>query len=288
MDSWRYENFGLVSNCSPHIEPDLSIIKDKWTSNRPEGSRLKPLYLKWTDKFDCGYETEWWYLIKDDVFDISSLKAKRRYEINKGNKNFLVQEIDPKLYLDDINRIRELLFRQYPDEYKKENNVDKTNKMYNVTQNNAEWITVGAFSRITNRLCGYADINIKEGYLDFVRMCVDPSCEKDGINFALVNGVLVASNSFIDKGFYICDGQRSIRHKTAFQEWLVKYFNFRYAYCRLNIKYSRLGKFLYVIGRHCKKLLESTKSRTLYKFFVYVKMGEIAESFLKPNKEETV
>ena len=35
-------------------------------------------------------------------------------------------------------------------------------------------------------------------------------------------------------GYYLCDGQRNIRHQTNFQEFLVKYFGFRYAYTREN------------------------------------------------------
>ena len=50
---------------------------------------------------DCGYETNWWYVVKDTPFDLNSLKAKRRYEINKGIKNFEVIDIDPKNYSED-------------------------------------------------------------------------------------------------------------------------------------------------------------------------------------------
>lgn len=47
-----------------------------------------PYFARWTDNFDCGYETEWWYCIKDEPFDISKINSKKRYEINKGKKNF--------------------------------------------------------------------------------------------------------------------------------------------------------------------------------------------------------
>ena len=48
---------------------------------------------------------------------------------------------------------------------------------------------------------------------------------------------------------YINDGARSISHETNIQEFLIKKFKFRKAYCKLNIIYnSRIGflvKFLY-------------------------------------------
>ena len=40
-----------------------------------------PLLARWTEDFDCGYETEWWYVIKDTPLDLSKLKKKRRYDI---------------------------------------------------------------------------------------------------------------------------------------------------------------------------------------------------------------
>ena len=41
----------------------------------------------------------------------------------------------------------------------------------------------------------------------------------------------------IGKNFYICDGERNILHETSFQNYLEKYFGFRKAYCKLNLKY---------------------------------------------------
>ena len=58
------------------------------------------LLARWTTEFDCGYETNWWYVVKDNPFDINALKSKRRYEINKGIKNFNVKEIEPMNYAD--------------------------------------------------------------------------------------------------------------------------------------------------------------------------------------------
>ena len=58
------------------------------------------LLERWTTEFDCGYETNWWYVVKDNPFDINALKSKRRYETNKGIKNFNVKEIEPMNYAD--------------------------------------------------------------------------------------------------------------------------------------------------------------------------------------------
>lgn len=61
------------------------------------------MLVRWTDNFDCGFETNWWYVIKDKPFDIDALKSKRRYEIRKGRKNFGVEKVNPKDIVDDIS-----------------------------------------------------------------------------------------------------------------------------------------------------------------------------------------
>ena len=61
---------------------------------------------RWTVDWDCGYETGWYYVIKDNVFDIDVLKAKRRYEIKKGCKNFTVRKIHPEDYKTELLQVQ--------------------------------------------------------------------------------------------------------------------------------------------------------------------------------------
>lgn len=62
----------------------------------------------------------------------------------------------------------------------------------------------------------------------------------------------------LKNGKYICDGTRNISHETKFQDYLEKYFNFRKAYCKLNIKYrpviKPIVKLLFVFRKTLKKL----------------------------------
>lgn len=53
----------------------------------------------------------------------------------------------------------------------------------------------------------------------------------------MVVAIVEDYNDRLGKHFYINDGARSIRHETAFQDYLEKYFGFRKAYCKLNIMY---------------------------------------------------
>ena len=97
IDGWRYYNHALISTCEPHEE--CYLPKKKIDFGEIGGYAL---FARWTSEFDCGKETSWWYVIKDTPFDISKLKAKRRYEINKGKKNFEVKRIRALDYSEQL------------------------------------------------------------------------------------------------------------------------------------------------------------------------------------------
>ena len=214
-----------------------------------------PLLARWTSDFDCGVETNWWYVIKDTPFDINALKAKRRYEINKGIKNFAVKEFDPENYADELYNVQISAYSAYPKKYRP--SVDKQEFLSSVQH--WDYVCLGAFDRESDELCGYALLSKEsEFYVAFKVMRTNPHCEKNGVNAALVEGILRHFNSFLTHGGYICDGERSINHETAFQDYLKKYFGFRKAYCKLHIVY-RPGirwviPILYIFRGFFKKL----------------------------------
>ena len=82
MKEWKYYNHAMIPTVAPHEEADVETIysKDFWKENK------NALLARWTSDFDCGYETNWWYVIKDDPFDITTLKSKRRYESIRGKR----------------------------------------------------------------------------------------------------------------------------------------------------------------------------------------------------------
>lgn len=98
-------------------------------------------------------------------------------------------------------------------------------------------IIFGGFDRESNQLCGYAYLTEHSDYVEFNVLRVDPECERNGINAAMVAAIVENYNDRLGTDFYINDGSRSIRHETAFQDYLEKYFGFRKAYCKLHMVY---------------------------------------------------
>lgn len=232
VDGWRYYNHAMIPTTAPHEKPNLTPVKngEVWKAH---GKSL-PLLIRWTTEYDCGYETEWWYCIKDTPFDINNLKSKRRYEINKGKKFFFVKVIEPNLFKDEIYEVAVKAFSVYPDEYRPD--LKKEEFVNVVSLNWGKYITFGAFS-LENKLEGYACLEKNVKCYDFKILKSNPEKEKHGINAVIINEILSYLENEITNGAYICDGARSIMHKTMFQDYLEKYFGFRKAYCRLNIEY---------------------------------------------------
>jgi len=197
----------------------------------------KPLLARWTSNYDCGYETNWWWVVKDSQFDIDRIKSKRRNEIKKGLKNFYIMTIDPERYLKELFNVQITAFSVYPEKYRPKTNIDSFRKT--VKENWKDKKVYGAFSKENSVLCGYAVLSILSNYIGFNILKVNPKSEKQAINAAIVYSVIQDHNEKLSKAFYIVDGERSVLHETAFQDYLEKYFEFRKAYCKLNIRYTR-------------------------------------------------
>lgn len=277
IEGWKYYNHAAIPATAPHIDVDSSPIDD----NRIFQVEEKPLLARWTSDWDCGYETNWWYVIKDEPFDISTLKSKRRYEINKGNKNFIVKEINPAEWCEDIYIVTVAAYETYPESYRPQISHDQFTAG---VRNWSFYKTYGAFSLEDNKLCGYACL-IKDGiYIDFCMMKAIPEKEKLGLNAAMVNMILVDNEDFLRNGGYICDGARSIQHETAFQDYLEKYFEFRKAYCRLHIVYSpKYRKIINVAYRFRNLFVLFDNIPIVRKINALMKMEEI---YREPAGEE--
>lgn len=234
---WKYYNYAAIPTTAPHEKVNIAAVNDGsiW---KMQG---KPLLARWTSDFDCGYETNWWYVIKDEPFDITALKSKRRYEINKGKKNFKVELINAFNYKNELFDITVAAYSSWPEKYRP--NIDKERFLSSLNLW-SKYFIYGAFSVKDDKLCGYANVQEFDTYFEFISLRVKPDMESKGINAAIVAKILedYTNNGLFHK--YICDGARNIRHETNFQNYLEKYFGFRKAYCNLHVVYNPKIKWI--------------------------------------------
>ena len=270
VNGWKYYNHAAIPTCAPHQDADVSAIEsgDIWNLNGK-----KPLLARWTTDFDCGYETNWWYVIKDTPFDINALKAKRRYEVNKGIKNFDVRVIDPREYKEELFYVQKSAFSAYPAKYRPKVEHDTfTESIDNWT----DFKVYGAFFKETGKLCGYSFLGEKDNCAFFYVQKADPEYESYAVNAALVYGIVTDYDEFLKNGGYICDGEKSISHETAFQDYLEKYFDFRKAYCRLQIEYKPGFKSIVKLLFPMRRILSSLDSvKIVHQINSVMKMEEL-------------
>lgn len=236
VSGWKYYNHAMIPSTAPHEECELpKDIRSLWKNS----GRGTPLFARWTTDFDCGFETNWWYVIKDTPFDLSALKSNYRYKINKGIKNFEVHTIDPMKYVDELYEVFLAAYRSWPEKYRPSLTHDAATATFQKLSDDPSMVCYGAFFRETGELCGFMQAPTKESYVELQVQRVKPQYEKYQINAALVYGLLEDHQSQLGTGdLYILDGARSISHETNFQDYLEKYFGFRKAYCKLHILYN--------------------------------------------------
>lgn len=238
-EGWKYYNHIVLPVGAPYEEVNLDIIKSGEAWKIHSG---KTLLARWVTDFDCGYETNWWFEIKDEPFDISALKSKRRYNITLGNRNFDVKVINPCEYKEELFNVQVAAYAGYPAKYR-----PKVHKESFFRQIDAwdEYVVFAAFYRETEELVGYACMkDVSEVFLSLEILKSNPDFERLCINAAIINKILIHYDEFLRKGGIISQGERNVNHETNFQEYLERLFCFRKAYCKLNVQYNPKIKWI--------------------------------------------
>lgn len=283
---WTYYNGALIPRYPETDQFDnvsyREVLKEAECTN-------KPMFVMYPTDFDCKQETQWWYTINDRGYDIASTTAKRRYEINKGVKNFIIRLVDPTDCIDELVEISKAAFEAYPAEYHPDiNSITREWFEQYLIQLNKKGVIHEFYAAYNseNHMCGFLHIEKrKDGVVNLNQQKVIPAYEKLNINFALLHFVLSSYNDDIKAGKVVfSNGQRNIRHKTAFNDFLCKYFGFRKAYARLYIKFppviDPIIKFVVRLLPHRWLKLEC-KNRLLYSAIVlctYVKISQSANT----------
>ena len=244
IPGWYYYKQALLPVGPPHGEADTALIEsgEIW-----KGHYKNAFFARWTSDFDCGRETNWWYVIKPEPFDIAALNSKKRYKINRGLRYFDVRQIDPMEYLEDIYRIQTLAYQAYPEKYRP--TVEREKLFETVSE---EWTKPGAavfmaFHRESGMPEGYIHMQVEDTCIYSIAQKAVPAYEKFHINHAMLAGVLDYWKEELGNGKYFCVGARNIQHETAFMDFVEENFGFRKAYCRLNISYNPRVKWLVTV-----------------------------------------
>lgn len=161
------------------------------------------------------------------------MKAKKRYEIARGLKNFDVKRIEPIQYGEQLF----ICFNKAAERYQgySNNNKDKEKFIKGLSNmDNKEYYA--AFHKESGVLAGYAVNTVYDDYVDFSIAKFDVDYINERVSAAIIYTILHEYIN-VQKKRYVCDGERCINHKTNIQNHLENLFGFRKAYCKLHIIY---------------------------------------------------
>ncbi len=285
MEEWKYYNHALVPALPPHMKPDTGHIRDG-SAWRP--GRAYPLFARWTSDFDCGYETGWWYCIKDDVFNIEAVKSNYRFKIRKSLKRTSVRQINQADHTERLYEILDRCVSEYSVKYRPRIDREKAVSSIKASAGDPGIVYIGCFEKTEDLLVGYAVCSINLDMLELTEVKVLSEYQNTNAHAALVYYICL---EFLNKKAvrYISSGERNIRHETNYQEYLIKYFGFRRAYCTLNIEYAPAMKAAVALLFPFMLMLKNTNSRLLYNIYCLLRQEEIRKSFARlPGERQSI
>ena len=280
---WMYYNHAMIPATPPHIDVDISPIQDNSIWKMKKSGEI-PLLARWTTEYDCGYETEWYYCIKDTPFELDNIKSKFRCDIRKGLNFFMVKRIDPCEHIQEIWDIQVEAYSTYKKMYRPRLEYKKLEK--EILTDWKEKIVFGAFKKDTGEMVSYSIFLNKMSYIEFAILKSKPECERLKVNAAMIAECLFFFNEDIRKGIYICDGERNILHQTTFQDYLERTFKFRKAYCKVNVVYRPVVGIVVNCLFPIRKMFKNSSNKLCYYIYGVLQLEEIYRKQQKNvNKE---
>ena len=277
---WKYYNGAVVADgdileevraCDVHQEQLFKTFK-------------KAFMIRYTSEVDYTFDGEqraWWHCIKDDIYHPEQLKSKRRNEITKARKNFTVKTIDPIEFVDAIFEITQDANLGYP--YQIAFSYADAQEKCKILSGMENAIILGAISNTDEKLVGYLWLAVEGNCIQMVEQKVIRQYERLAVNAALCDAMCLMFNERLTSGQYLYDGDRTSLHQTNFQDYLIKYFGFRRAYCKLNIIYRPMVKpiidALFLLRKPFFTFADKTDFRILQKVTAVLKMEEIARVY---------
>jgi len=240
--------------------------------------------------------------VKDTPFDINALKSKWRWEIQKGCGNFICEMAAGAAIIEEhkeaLFSVAAAAFADYPEAYWPEISRERFYADVKVWEDQLER---GVIDFVISRskegtVCGYAVVEKNKNCMLLKVVKTNPAHHKQGLSAAIakciVDTYLPCNNDATSPlphppspvGLYICDGERPLRHQTNYQEYLCKYFGFRYVYCKLRVKYApvtaALVAVLFPFRRLLAKLSEKVPSGLLYNIVSVLEQERIRRTFV--------
>lgn len=244
--AWRFSG-------APHEEPRLQ--QEEWRALLKQGGLL----VRNTFDFDCKGETSFWYVIKDRFGDLEELSPRVRNKIRHAQKAFEYRLIDQALLKEKGYPIMADTFADYA-------HTDRTmnEKIFMEYLDKYDFDFWGVFDREHSELVGFSCVRLWTDSCEYDLSGIMTRYKRDG-NYPYY-GLYHALNEYYlgERKFrYVSDGSRSITEHSNIHEFLIQNFNFRKAYCHLQVHYNWWLKTVVKMLYPFRKLITNLKVKAV-------------------------
>lgn len=244
--AWRFSG-------APHEEPQLA--QEEWRALLKQGGLL----VRNTFHYDCPEETMFWYVVKDRFDGFDELSPRVRNKIRHAETAFDYRLIDQALLKEKGYPILVDTFADYAITDRIINEIDF--KAYLDTYQFDYW---GVFNKENLEMVGFSCVRRWTYSCEYDLSGMMTRYKRDG-SYPYY-GLYHAMNEYYlgKQGFkYVSDGSRSITEHSNIHEFLIQNFNFRKAYCHLQVHYNWWMKIAVKVLYPFRKLITIPKVKAI-------------------------
>lgn len=234
--------------------------------------------IKWVNEWDNPLPTNYWYVIKDSFGGLAELKSNMRNQVRKGLKLCEVRKIDADFLLKNgylIYKNAHIHYQQKSNSPIKMPTEESFKNIYKKIATVSEFW--GVFEKESNQFIAFAENVIRDRGVVYGSMKFDPAYLKLYPSYSLIHTM---NQYYLEdcKMRYVSDGPRALSHETQIQDMLIRKFNFRKAYCKLNLAFSPFLEFTVSIFYPLRNIVYSINQKHFKELSVVLKMAEIVKN----------
>lgn len=226
---WRESHGGLFPLSPPILFTDLKgDAAEKLLKANGEA------FIRWEADFDQVEDSSWWHVIKDASDSIENLPKKTRYMIRKAGKAYEARPVKVSVILAQGYKVYVKAYERYETHEPMFSEKEFCAAVENLPAETEWW---GVFDRATNELVAFSENYVENETCFYVTMWLEPEAMAKFAGYLIFHEMEL--HYLQDRGFrYVSDGARSLSHNTNIHDFLIRKFNFRKAYARLNVIYA--------------------------------------------------
>ena len=221
-----------ISTQAPHLTRKIS--GDMCSEILKRGGLL----LRNTYDFDCKEETTFWFVIKDRFLGLEELKSRDRGKVRKSLKMYDIKKVD----LSVVESVGYSIFVLAQGSYKvtcKPFSIDEYKQLIEKFRgnNNMEYWCV--CRKDTGKAVALSINTVKDNCCEYNTLKALPSALHDS-TYPYYGLIFEMNRHYLEERglMYVNDGTRSLTEHSNIQNFLESKFNFRKAYCRLQVVYQ--------------------------------------------------